>query len=286
MFCRVEGTGEPLLLIHGFPTASWDWWKLWPGLTARYRCLTVDMLGYGFSAKPRDAAYSIVRQADLQEALLAREGVTGAYRLLAHDYGLSVAQELLARRANVRGVCLLNGGMFPEQHRPVLTQKLLASPLGALIARLSSYGTFARSMRRLWGQAPPPEAELRAMWSLVIAGEGMRVMPKLIGYIAERRRHRALGGRADRLPGPAQADRWPARSRVGSTHGGAVPRAGAATGRGRAAGRGSLPAAGGTRGGAGGRAGIVRAVLTLISVVVHIGDRLRYDRRVARLWEL
>lgn len=191
MFCRVEGTGEPLLLIHGFPTASWDWWKLWPGLTARYRCLTVDMLGYGFSAKPRDAAYSIVRQADLQEALLAREGVTGAYRLLAHDYGLSVAQELLARRANVRGVCLLNGGMFPEQHRPVLTQKLLASPLGALIARLSSYGTFARSMRRLWGQAPPPEAELRAMWSLVIAGEGMRVMPKLIGYIAERRRHRA-----------------------------------------------------------------------------------------------
>ncbi len=190
MFCRVEGTGEPLLLIHGFPTASWDWWKLWPGLTARYRCLAVDMLGYGFSAKPRDAVYSIARQADLQEALLAREGVTGAYRLLAHDYGLSVAQELLARRANLRGVCLLNGGMFPEQHRPVLTQKLLASPLGALIARLSSYGTFARSMRRLWGTTPPPEAELRAMWSLVVAGEGMRVMPKLIGYIAERRQHR------------------------------------------------------------------------------------------------
>jgi len=189
MFCRIEGSGEPLLLIHGFPTASWDWCKLWPGLTATYRCLAVDMLGYGFSAKPRDTTYSLMRQADLQEALLAREGVT-SYRMLAHDYGLSVAQELLARHGRIRGACLLNGGMFPEQHRPVLTQKLLASPLGPLVARLSSYRTFARTMRGIWGATPPPEDELRAMWGLVTENGGREVMPKLIGYIAERREHR------------------------------------------------------------------------------------------------
>lgn len=190
MFCRVEGAGEPLLVIHGFPTASWDWWKVWPALTRRYRCLAVDMLGYGFSAKPTTAAYSILRQADLQEALLAREGVT-SYRILAHDYGLTVAQELLARGGAIRSVCLLNGGMFPEMHRPVLTQKLLASPFGSLVARLSSYRTFARTMRGIWGTTPPAEAELRAMWSLVEESNGTRVMPKLIGYIAERKRHRA-----------------------------------------------------------------------------------------------
>ncbi len=189
IFCRVQGMGEPLLLIHGFPTASWDWWKLWPELTARYRCLALDMLGFGFSDKPRDTEYTILAQADLQEALLAREGVTG-YRLLAHDYGLTVAQELLARGSNIRGACLLNGGMFPEAHRPVLTQKLLASPLGPLVARLSSYRTFARTMRRIWGATPPAEDELRAMWSLVRESHGMRVMPKLIGYVAERRKYR------------------------------------------------------------------------------------------------
>lgn len=189
MFCRVEGSGDPLLVIHGFPTASWDWWKLWPALTKAYRCHAVDMLGYGYSAKPRDAAYSILRQADLQEALLAREGVT-SYRLLAHDYGLTVAQELLARKGAVHGACLLNGGMFPESHRPVLTQKLLASPLGSVIARLSSYRTFARTMQRIWGETPLPHDESRAMWSLVTESDGMRVMPKLIGYIAERKKYR------------------------------------------------------------------------------------------------
>lgn len=189
MFARVEGTGDPLLVIHGFPTASWDWWKLWPALTKSYRCLAVDMLGYGYSAKPRDAMYSIMRQADLQEALLARHGVT-RYRMLAHDYGLTVAQELLARGAPVRGTCLLNGGAFPELHRPVLTQKLLASPLGGLVARLSSYRTFAATMRRIWGATPPPDEELRACWRLVTESDGMRVMPKLIGYIEERKRNR------------------------------------------------------------------------------------------------
>lgn len=194
IFFRVDGTGEPLLLIHGFPTASWDWYALWPDLSARYRLLTLDMIGFGFSGKPRQFEYSISAQVDLFEAFLAREGVT-SYRLLAHDYGLTVAQELLARqrdaKAKISSACLLNGGLFPETHRALLTQRLLASPLGPLLAKVSSYRTFAATMRRIWGNRPPSDAELRGMWQLVTAHGGMAVMPKLIGYMAERRRHRA-----------------------------------------------------------------------------------------------
>ena len=193
VFYRVDGAGEPVLLIHGFPTASWDWFAVWPTLAKRYRLIALDMIGFGFSAKPRRFDYSIAAQADLFEALLAREGVT-SYRLLAHDYGLTVAQELLARQGEattpIRGACLLNGGLFPEAHRPVLTQKLLASRLGPLVARLSSFRTFARTMRRIWGSLPPSEDELRAMWQLVTESSGMAVMPRLIGYIEQRRRNR------------------------------------------------------------------------------------------------
>jgi pimeloyl-ACP methyl ester carboxylesterase len=96
IFFRAAGRGEPVVLIHGFPTASWDWAPLWPALTERYRVMALDMIGFGFSAKPRDFAYSIFAQADLFGALLAREQVT-RYHLVAHDYGLTVAQELLAR---------------------------------------------------------------------------------------------------------------------------------------------------------------------------------------------
>ncbi len=193
VFYRAEGRGEVVLAVHGFPTASWDWWAIWPQLTRHYRVLALDMVGFGFSAKPIGFPYSIFPQADLCEALLARENVT-RYRLLAHDYGDTVAQELLARqsgaRAKIVAACLLNGGVFPELHRPLLTQKLLASPLGPLVARLSSFKTFAQSMRRIWG-GPVDDQELRAMWQLVEHEDGMAVMPKLIGYIDERRRYRA-----------------------------------------------------------------------------------------------
>jgi pimeloyl-ACP methyl ester carboxylesterase len=193
IFSRCEGSGEPMLLVHGFPTASWDWTPLWPALVSRYRCLALDMIGFGFSAKPKSFEYTIMAQADLFEALLDREGVT-SYRLFAHDYGVSVALELLARqqgaKAKIERVCLLNGGLFPEAHRPALVQKLLASPLGPLVARLSTYRVFARSMRRIWGATPPTETDLRSMWQLVAESDGLAVMPGLIDYLRQRRQHR------------------------------------------------------------------------------------------------
>ncbi len=195
IFFRAEGAGEPVLLVHGFPTASWDWWAIWPGLIARHRVLTLDMIGFGFSAKPRRFPYSIFAQADLFGALLAREGVS-SYRLVAHDYGDTVAQELLARQNDdpsaprIVSACLLNGGLFPEAHRALVTQKLLASPLGPLLARLGGHRALAASMRRIWGTHPVSDDELRAMWRLVAEHDGAAVMPKLIGYMAERRAHR------------------------------------------------------------------------------------------------
>jgi pimeloyl-ACP methyl ester carboxylesterase len=196
IFHITAGSGPPLLLIHGFPTSSHDWSAIWPGLAAHHRLLALDMIGFGFSAKPRDFAYSIAAQADLFEAFLAREGVTSC-AILAHDYGLTVAQELLARQldgtaaARFTAACLLNGGLFPETHRPRLVQRLLASPLGPLIARVSSYRSFARTMRRIGGTHPPADAELRAMYTLLETNDGRAVLPRLISYMAERRRHRA-----------------------------------------------------------------------------------------------
>jgi pimeloyl-ACP methyl ester carboxylesterase len=68
----------------------------------------------------------LLEQADLQQALLAHLQVEQPVHILAHDYGDSVAQELLARhyenRLAVASCVFLNGGLFPETHRPVLMQ--------------------------------------------------------------------------------------------------------------------------------------------------------------------
>ncbi len=186
-----------LLLIHGFPTSSWDWSRIWPDLTAHFQVVAPDLLGFGFSAKPANHDYSILDQANLCEALLVRLGVT-EYHILAHDYGDTVAQELLARAhdgstvAALSSVCFLNGGLFPETHRARLVQHLLLSPLGGVVAKQFDSARFDRNMQQIFGQSTPPtRAELDAMWSMIIENDGLRVFPKLIGYMSERKRYRA-----------------------------------------------------------------------------------------------
>ncbi|MFC3939944.1 alpha/beta hydrolase [Pseudomonas gingeri NCPPB 3146 = LMG 5327] len=189
------GQGEPLLLIHGFPTASWDWHYLWKPLSQRYRLIACDMLGFGDSAKPLDHDYSLLEQADLQQALLAHLGIDQPVHLLAHDYGDSVAQELLARhyeaRIDIASCVFLNGGLFPETHRPVLAQKLLLSPLGWLLGRAFSRDALVKSFSRIFGpKTRPSESALDDFWSLVENNQGPRILHKLIGYIPERRARR------------------------------------------------------------------------------------------------
>lgn len=189
------GQGEPLLLIHGFPTAAWDWHYLWQPLAERYRVIACDMLGFGDSDKPRGHDYRLLEQADLQQALVRHLGIDGPVHLLAHDYGDSVAQELLARhhegRARIASCVFLNGGLFPETHRPVLVQKLLLSPLGPLIGRGFSRAKLGANFGKVFGPATQPSAaELDDFWSLVAAHDGPAVMHQLIRYIPERREQR------------------------------------------------------------------------------------------------
>jgi pimeloyl-ACP methyl ester carboxylesterase len=186
-----DTTREGLVLIHGFPTASWDFSRLWPALTGRFRVLACDLLGFGFSSKPRGHAYSIIEQADLVESVAVQHGLR-RFHVLAHDYGDSVAQELLARdtartEPALRSVCFLNGGLFPETHRPRPIQRLLRGPLGPLIGRLLTRRAFARSMTATFGpRTPPSAADIDAFWTLITHDGGQRRAHELIRYIDER----------------------------------------------------------------------------------------------------
>lgn len=187
---------ETILLIHGFPTSSWDWHPVWSSLRERYRLVAMDMLGFGFSDKPSAHRYSIHEQADLVEGLVRALGLE-RFHVLAHDYGDTVAQELLARQNAGQGVgqwlsvCFLNGGLFPETHRALLTQKLLLSPLGWLFNKLSGKRSFDRAFSRVFGPDTKPSAqELDDFWSLVTYNNGRHIFHNLITYMNDRKRHR------------------------------------------------------------------------------------------------
>lgn len=196
IFLQTAGEGPALLLIHGFPTASWDWCKLWSPLSQRFRLIAPDLLGLGFSAKPPGHRYTVAEQADLCESMLRHLGINACH-VLAHDYGDTVAQELLARQNENRGairlasIAFLNGGLFPETHRPRLIQRLLLSPLGPLLATLMNRQSFGRSLRAIFGPNTPPSAfELDSFWALICFNNGRAALPRLLQYMPERRKFR------------------------------------------------------------------------------------------------
>lgn len=197
IFVRTGGSegAPPLLLLHGFPTSSLDWAPIWDALALEHRLVAFDFLGFGFSDKPRRHVYELMEQANIAEEVAIAHGMTAPH-LLAHDYGVSVAQELLARtrdagRLSVRSCCFLNGGLIPGSHRPRAIQKLLASPIGALVARLTSRRLFAASFSEIFAPTTrPSEAELDGYWAVMRHQNGHQLGHKLIGYMADRRKHR------------------------------------------------------------------------------------------------
>src|SRR5205807_4739361 len=94
LFVRRMGEGPTMTLLHGFPSSSHDWAKVAPALAERHSLLLLDFLGFGASEKPREHRYSLHEQADLVEALWAREGMAECV-IVAHDYAVSVTEELL-----------------------------------------------------------------------------------------------------------------------------------------------------------------------------------------------
>ena len=195
MFTRQAGKGQALLLIHGFPTSSLDWAPLWAELSEQFSVHTLDMLGFGQSDKPKDYAYSLSASADQWQAYALSQRLADVF-ILAHDYGDTVAQELLARQLEgslpfrIHKVCMLNGGIFPEATKPILMQKLLLGRLGPLVAKFSSYPRFAKSMRSICS-AELSDEHLQLHWQTLIRADGRTVMPKIIQYIRERRQFRA-----------------------------------------------------------------------------------------------
>jgi len=186
---------------------------VWEWLTRRYSVVTLDLLGSGFSDKPRGGPYDVASLADQAEAVLHNLGMDEAH-ILAHAYGVTTAQELLARHVVggrerpfvLRSATFVNGGLFPEGMHPTAIQRLLIGPLGPWVAALAPqpYRLFRKKLARNFGPAnQPSEAELAELWELLRFKGGHRVAPRVLQYLRER---------------PARRERW-----VGALRRAAIP---------------------------------------------------------------
>jgi pimeloyl-ACP methyl ester carboxylesterase len=192
---RREREGPLVLLLHGFPSSSYDWRRLLE-VRPRMDVLTLDFLGFGLSEKPAGITYTLGWQADAVEIVVGRHGGDRPVFVVAHDMGTSVATELMARDLagelsfRLSGVLLFNGSILLHRASPTTGQKLLRSRFGPLFARLNNERSFRAQFGRIFSDDHPLSADEAAdQWALLRREDGHRRLPETINYMNERERY-------------------------------------------------------------------------------------------------
>jgi pimeloyl-ACP methyl ester carboxylesterase len=81
------GTGEPVVLLHGFGASAYSWRKVMPGLARGHRVVAIDLNGFGYTQRPKERArYTREAQAKLVLDTLDALGIARAH-VIGHSYG-------------------------------------------------------------------------------------------------------------------------------------------------------------------------------------------------------
>jgi pimeloyl-ACP methyl ester carboxylesterase len=204
---EVDDGRDPLLVLHGFPSCSFDWHLVLDALRSRRRVVAVDFLGFGLSDKP-DVHYSMRLQADVVEAVARELGLTSV-ALLTHDMGDTVGGELLARSLEgslgfaVTRRVLTNGSIYIEMAHLSNGQQLLLSLDDAPTDLVVAEGFQAGLAGTFSPESSVDADELEAQWLFAARDGGHRMLPRTIRYIEERRaEERRFTGAIETHPSP------------------------------------------------------------------------------------
>lgn len=139
-FIEVDGTrihyqeagdekAPPMILIHGFASSNLVWSKVFLEFAAAgFRVIAPDLLGYGYSAKPRQLDYTIARQAEMVVSFLKQLGIDRAI-LLGSSYGAAVAVTISLDHPEMVEKLILVGAVNNNKPTRYLLMRLFGSPL-------------------------------------------------------------------------------------------------------------------------------------------------------------
>ena len=94
-----EGSGEPILLIHGEPTWAYLYRNFIPALSRNFRVIAPDHMGFGKSESPADGHYTLSGHAH-NLGLLIEELDLRDITLVMHDWGGSIGTVIASRHAD------------------------------------------------------------------------------------------------------------------------------------------------------------------------------------------
>jgi pimeloyl-ACP methyl ester carboxylesterase len=136
-----EGSGEPVIMVHGNPSWSFYYRNLALALRDRYRCIVPDHIGCGFSDKPGDDRYdyTLARRVDDLERLVDHLGISENITLVLHDWGGMIGMAYAVRHPErIKRLVVLNTAAFhlPKEKRFPYALKLCRDTrFGAFLVR-------------------------------------------------------------------------------------------------------------------------------------------------------
>lgn len=118
-----------MILIHGFAASNHVWSNVFLELAdAGFRAIAPDLLGYGYSAKPRDLDYTIVRQAQMLLNFLDQLGIDRAI-FVGSSYGGAIAATIALDRPTLVEKLILIGAVTNNKPTRYLLMRLFGSPI-------------------------------------------------------------------------------------------------------------------------------------------------------------
>lgn len=130
-----EGSGDPILLVHGTPTNSYEFRHLIAALSSTHRCIAPDHLGFGQSSRPADFAYTPEAHAAVLREFVEKLDLNHI-TLIVHDFGGPIGLPLALEAASrVDRVVLLNTWAWPLNDDPKLARgaAFIGGPVGRLL---------------------------------------------------------------------------------------------------------------------------------------------------------
>jgi pimeloyl-ACP methyl ester carboxylesterase len=186
---------DALLLVHGFPTSSIDWFDVVEPLSSEHRVCLIDFPGFGFSDKPRGAVYTLQRDAELLEHYVTDVLGLSSVAVVAHDRGDSVALELGARCGSGAGelelnhLVISNGNVFlplsslTEFQRLVLDASSAPQVLAMLTPEMLAAGMGATTFTP---PRTPDDPAIAALAHTFAYNDGVALLHDTIQYLVER----------------------------------------------------------------------------------------------------
>ncbi|XP_002131154.2 putative hydrolase LipZ isoform X2 [Ciona intestinalis] len=191
------------VLIHGFPSSSYDYHKVLDGLLSKGDVFMHDHIGFGFSDKPvQNFTYSLVEAADNCLATWKMFGLKKAH-VVSHDMGDSILTEILARRhinmlpdyfSNFfESITFTNGGMKYSMINFRIGQRMMSSSLGPYFSMVNSKlglsRVFSSQLKSIWGPNSDHDEMMKEIALITALNDykgGTKIMHKLIYYLWDR----------------------------------------------------------------------------------------------------